>query len=317
MNRFARRGLLIAIMMGLILAGMLLGCSPGAQQEGPVPTKEVGEPTATQAFKVNLPVTSTPTLATRDGTPLPTPTQGPTKTPKPTKTPWPTTAPTSAPVDDPDMVYVPGGEFAFGSEDGKEDETPQHTVMIDGFNIDIHPVSYAEYKEFVDDTGYEPPRNWEDGQIPAGKEDNPVVWVSYEDAVVYCDWAGKRLPTEIEWEKAARGTDGLVYPWGDTFDSAKCNSQEAGIQDTTAVDSYPEGASPYGVLDMSGNVWEWTDSWYQGYSGSLYSLERYGTEYRVLRGGSWYDSSERVRTTARNSAKPGFSFSTIGFRCVK
>lgn len=296
----------------------LMACTRAPQQtEAPAPTQVSEEEEPTAAFRVELPVTKTPTQVEKEGTPAATNTPAPTNTRRPTKTPWPTQAPTSAPVDDPGMVYVPGGEFIFGSDEGKEDESPQQVVEIDSFNIDKHPVTCAEYKEFIDATGHPTPRDWENGEIPEGREDHPVIWVSWEDATAYCEWAGKRLPTEMEWEKAARGTEGNIYPWGNAFDTSLCNSQESDIQGTTPVDRYPEGASPYGALDMAGNVWEWTADWYDAYRGSVYELDRYGTTYRVLRGGSWYDGANAVRTTSRNSAKPGFSFSTIGFRCVK
>ena len=314
------RLVLVGFVLVLAAALVLSGCTrtpatqPTADQSQP---KE--EPTATVAFKVELPVTATPTqqVANEEGTPLPTYTPAPTNTPRPTKTPWPTKAPTSAPVDDPNMVYVPGGEFAFGYDGGPEDQSPAQTLTVDSFNIDKYPVTNAEYRLFVDDTGHRLPRHWKDGEIPAGKEDHPVVWVSWEDASAYAEWAGKRLPTEAEWEKAARGEQGSLYPWGEAFDIANCNSREAGVGDTTAVGSYAGGESGYGALDMSGNVWEWTSDWYDAYRGSVYSLDRYGETYKVLRGGSWFDGSDMVSAVARNSGKPTFTFSTIGFRCAK
>ncbi len=215
------------------------------------------------------------------------------------------------------MVYIPGGEFIMGSDEGNEDERPQRTVYVDGFNIDIYPVTNAEYKEFVDATGHAPPRHWEGNTYPEGKGDHPVVWVSWHDAQAYCQWAGKRLPTEAEWEKAARGTDGRKWPWGNTFDPTKCNAKESGIGETTPVGKYPEGASPYGVMDMAGNVWEWTADWYEAYPGSSYQSARFGQKNKVMRGGSWFDPSTFVRCSVRNKAKPDFSFSTIGFRCAE
>ena len=215
------------------------------------------------------------------------------------------------------MVYVPGGEFIFGSDAGREDESPQQTIHVVAFYIDIHPVTYAEYKEFVDAIGHRQPRDWVDSQIPPGKEDYPVVWVSWYDAAAYAEWRGKRLPTEIEWEKAARGTDGWQYPWGDAWAEGRCNSADAGLRETSPVGQFPQGASSYGALDMAGNVWEWTATWYDAYNGSVYTLDRFGTTCKVLRGGSWFEGADVVHTTTRNSAKPDFTFSTIGFRCAK
>jgi len=215
------------------------------------------------------------------------------------------------------MVYIAGGEFIMGSDDGNEDEKPQRAVNLDGFNIDIYPVTNADYKAFVDATGQPPPHHWEGSTYPEGKGDHPVVWVSWHDAQAYCQWAGKRLPTEAEWEKAARGTDGRKWPWGDTFDPAKCNAKESGIGETAPVGKYPEGASPYGVMDMAGNVWEWTADWYEAYPGSSYQSTRFGQKNKVMRGGSWFDAGAFVRCSVRNNAAPKFSFSTIGFRCAE
>ena len=213
------------------------------------------------------------------------------------------------------MVFVPAGEFIMGSDDGNEDERPAHTVFLDGFWIDKYEVTNAEYKGFVDATGQPPPHHWEGGTYPEGKGDHPVVWVSWHDAQAYCQWAGKRLPMEAEWEKAARGTDGRKWPWGNSFDTSKCNSGGSG--DTVPVGSYPAGASPYGAQDMAGNAWEWTADWYEAYPGSGYISSRFGQKNKVMRGGSWFDGPALVRCSARNSAAPKFSFSTIGFRCAK
>jgi len=235
----------------------------------------------------------------------------------PTSTPRPAATPTSAPSNKPNTVYIEGGAFILGSDAGNEDETPQQEMIVSSFNIDLYPVTNAEYKEFVDAAGHSPPRTWEEGSYPDGLADHPVVWVNWNDAKAYCEWAGKRLPTEFEWEKAARGTDGPVYPWGDTFDAAKCNSRESNLKGTSPVGSYPDGVSSYGLFDMAGNVWEWTADWYQGYRGTRYELSRYGEQFKVLRGGSWFDGQDAVRTAVRKSFDPNQGFSTIGFRCAE
>jgi len=319
MSHAAHRSAFLCLFSALVLASLVLGCTkePVEAPTAPPSDESTQKVTPTTAFRVELPATPTPTRVAEEGTPLPTDTPAPANTPRPTKTAWPTLAPTSAPASDPGMVYIEGGEFTFGSDEGKEDESPQQTIHIDAFNIDIHPVTCAEYREFIDAAGHRPPRNWKDGHIPSGREDHPVVWVSWHDAVAYAEWAGKRLPTEMEWEKAARGTDGRDYPWGNEFDSGKCNSKEANLGETSPVGQFPEGASPNGTLDMAGNVWEWTADWYDAYRGSVYELDRFGTTYRVFRGGSWFDGADAVRTATRNSGMPDFSFSTIGFRCAK
>jgi hypothetical protein len=148
------------------------------------------------------------------------------------------------------MVTVPAGEFQMGEE--------KQRVHVDTFQIGKYAVTNAQYKRFVDATGHPPPPYWEGRDCPAGKAIHPVVFVSWYDAEAYVKWAGKRLPTEEEWEKAARGTDGREYPWGD-WEEGRCNTREAGIGDTTPVDQYsPLSDSPYGCVDMAGNVWEWT-----------------------------------------------------------
>ena len=292
---------LFAVIIVVTLLVVATGCAPEAPPDTPVP-----QPTPTS--------TATQTAAEEAASPTPA---GPTATPVPTSTPRPAATPTSAPSNKPNTVYIQGGTFILGSDSGSEDETPQQEMVISAFNVDIYPVTSAEYKEFVDATGHNPPRTWDDGTFADGTADHPVTWVNWNDAKAYCEWAGKRLPTEFEWERAARGTDGRTYPWGDAFDAAKCNSKESGLGGTSAVGSYPDGASPDGVFDMAGNVWEWTADWYQGYRGTRYELSRYGEQYKVLRGGSWFDGGELQRTTTRKSFDPNQGFSTIGFRCAE
>ena len=173
------------------------------------------------------------------------------------------------------------------------------------YEIGAYPVTNDEYKEFIDaNPNYRSPDHWykEKRTFPEGKEHHPVEYVSFEDAFKYCEWKTKkeglqgrqyRLPAEVEWEKAARGTDGRVYPWGDEFDKEKCNSYESGIKDTTPVDKYPDGVSPYGCYDMAGNVWVWVESW----------LDK-EKKYRVLRGGSWFHDWEFVRALYRYGGAP-------------
>ncbi|MEA3459628.1 MAG: SUMF1/EgtB/PvdO family nonheme iron enzyme, partial [Chloroflexota bacterium] len=188
---------------------------------------------------------------------------------------------TQAPPEE--MVFVPAGAFLMGSEEGREDEKPMREVYLDGFCIDRYEVTNAKYAEFLNaidghvgrcgghdcaDTKDEDPDShlfydYRLGRymVEAGYEDHPVIKVSWYGAKAYCEHHGKRLPTEAEWEKAARGTDRGRYPWGDEFDARKLNS-DCRIGDTTPVGSFPEGASPYGAYDMAGNVWEWVADWY-------------------------------------------------------
>ena len=198
-----------------------------------------------------------------------------------------------------EMVEVPAGEFIFG--EGEK----QRTIYLDTFWISKYPVTNAEYAEFVKATGHRAPDHWRDGEPPRDKLNHPVVHVSWHDAQAYAKWAGKQLPTEEQWEKAARGTDGREYPWGDEFDNSRCNSRESGIGDTTPVGVYPGGVSPYGVHDMAGNVWEWTASAYEQ-----------GAKARVLRGGAWDYGRGGVRCAARDGYGPGYRYDNLGFRVV-
>jgi serine/threonine protein kinase len=230
------------------------------------------------------------------------------------------------------MVRVPAGQFLYRDEK-KEIELPE-------FWIDKTPVTNGEYARFVEATGHEPPEHWEglyrrrkkpfltgeysrlwkppttsrrntgDGLYrrrktrPEEIADHPVVDISWRDAAAYAAWAGKRLPTEEEWEKAARGTDGREYPWGD-WEEGRCNTHEAGIGGTTPVGQYsPGGDSPYGCVDMAGNVWEWTTSMWEP-----------GSSRRVVRGGSWFRNRQGARCASRWRI-PGGSFDYYGFRCV-
>lgn len=195
-----------------------------------------------------------------------------------------------------EMIYIPAGEFLMGGE--------KKPVYVDAFYIDKYPVTNAEYKAFVDATGYRQPDHWRGGTYPPDKADHPVVQVNWEDAAAYAEWAGKRLPTEEEWEKAARGTDGRTYPWGDTWEANRANTSESGILDTTPVGKYsPQGDSPYGVADMAGNVWEWTAS----------GVKRV---YLIMRGGTWLNPREDARCTSRLQYTPRRRNPYVGFRCA-
>jgi len=250
-----------------------------------------------------------------------------------------------------EMIYIPPGEFLMGStesdSDAESDEKPQHKVYLDGYWMDKTEVTNAMYAKYVEATGYKTDaeklgsgvvnnsqsNSWDDTkganwQHPGGpssnidsKTDHPVVQVSWNDAKGYCEWGGGRLPSEAEWEKAARGEDGRKYPWGDASSDNSLLNYNMNIEDTVVVGSYPLGASAYGLLDMSGNVWEWVNDWYDG---NYYknTPERNPTgpgsgQYRVLRGGSWDNVSRLVRAAGRFRGGPDSRDVNLGFRCVR
>jgi serine/threonine-protein kinase len=266
-------------------------------------------------------------------------------------------------ADGAEMVFVPAGEFVMGSEDLGDDERPVHQVHLDSFWIDRYEVTNERFARFVATTGYQTEAEtrgwgwvwkgseWEevegaDWRHPHGpdsgieaKEAFPVVLVSWNDADAYCRWAEKRLPSEAQWEKAARGpstssgqvpstTDvpsasgrGRRYAWGDTFDSGRANTRESQRGDTTPVGSFsPQGDSPYGVADMTGNVWEWVADWYGSdtyrQSSPANPLGPATGTYKVLRGGSWPFDEVYARTAFRYNVRPDYTYDFAGFRCV-
>ena len=204
----------------------------------------------------------------------------------------------------PGMVFVPAAEVALGSPQDF-DENPVETVRIAPFFIDIHPATNGEYAKFVASTGHRPPKHWLGGEAPPGEHNHPVVWLSWFDAAAYAKWAGKRLPTEREWEHAARGSDGREYPWGNEFSPDRCNCRITGLGGTSPLGSFPDGLSPFGCHDMAGNVWEWTDSWHDE-----------SEERRVLRGGSWGSGSMSVRACYRGRDFPTYWSNGYGVRCA-
>jgi formylglycine-generating enzyme required for sulfatase activity len=282
------------------------------------------------------------------------------------------------------MVLIPACPFLMGST--KEDidrlldldrnieadrlnsEIPQREVYLSAYLIDKYPVTNAQYKKFIEAGGYTQKTFWSDAgwqyllqsnplesndldSVLHGEQDCPAVNVSWYEAEAFAKWAGKRLPTEAEWEKASRGTDGWTYPWGNEFEKTRLNCAEAKIEKPTPVTKYPQGQSVYGCFDMAGNVWEWTVDWYdsqyyryapskdpQGptiaeenpYFGkpenvgvSIYELKPSPTSKtlsgcKVLRGGSWNGSGiVHVRCTNRDYDEPTYKNDTIGFRCAK
>lgn len=221
----------------------------------------------------------------------------------------------------PGMVYIPAGEFIMGSNDRWDDESPEHIALTEAFYIDLYEVTNAKYKEFVEATGHEAPFHWPNGNLPKGKEDHPVIYVNWLDADAYCKWKDKRLPTEQEWEKAARGPDGNIYPWGNVWVLTKSNNPYKGSTGTEPVGSYPDGRSVYGLFDMSGNVWEWVDSYYLPHPGNPIPKVEYGREKRILKGGSWFDCLSygcglSAPTFNRAFFNPEVRNNSFGFRCA-
>ena len=243
---------------------------------------------------------------------------------------------------DKDMVLIPSGEFMMGSQTGEDREKPLRKVYLPDFYIARYPVTAVEFEVFVKETGYRTEAekrgsgwvyregkwaevkgaDWRHPSAPqsgiAGKQRHPVVQVSWDDAVAYAKWAGKRLPTEAEWEKAAHGKDGRTWPWGNEWVDGKCNTEEAGVGNTTPAGRYsPAGDSPYGVADMAGNVWEWTADWYDRYPGSSFKDDGFGRKYRVLHGGSWYRPRDFARCAYRYWGSPVDRWSDLGFRVAE
>ncbi len=247
-------------------------------------------------------------------------------------------------VDKRPAVLVPEGKFVFGSNSGDRDEYPEQVVDLPAYYIDKYEVSNRDFYVYVKDAGVKLPLSW-NGTV---RDDDLPALVTYYEADAYAKWAGKRLPTEEEWEKAARG-EGLtaerradesiriirhpiIYPWGNTFDPSKLNSVDF-WQDSGIVSDYRKshprgplpvnafegiGDSPYGVVNMAGNAREWTSSWYGPYKGNTYRNRKYGTQVKVVRGGYWYSSSYQVRTTSRDlGGLPNLYRDVAGFRCVR
>ncbi len=345
-----------AAALGLALIG--LSTLTGAADRPATPTPAGGTAVATVVAAVDTPA----------ATAVPSNTPRPTRTPGPSPT-APEIRETVVAIDLMTVLYVPGGQFLLGSADSDpqaaDNEQPQLQVFLDGFWIDYAEVTVAQFTDFIQETGYVtdaergcctgafakvggtvftgdrgnvfvPSASW---RLPegAGAEEarplRPVVQVSWNDAQVYCAWAGRRLPTEAEWDKAARGTQGQIYPWGNYFDGRRLNfcdkncpatwrlaAVDDGFSRTANVTAYAGGASPYGALGMVGNVWEWVNDYYDSRGYRRFPTANppgvdTGTE-RVVRGGSWIDSPDRVRAAARNHLAADGRNNFTGFRCA-
>jgi len=255
-----------------------------------------------------------------------------------------------------DFVLIPEGEFVIGSDSSTDrlaqpDEMPMHRLRVTDFYIMRNMVTNDQYRHFVEATGHRPPQFWPDGKLPQNKAGHPVVGVSYHDAIAFCRWARQatglpvRLPTEPEWEKAARSDDGRLYPWGNKWENGLCNSVEAKKKNTTPVGDYsPQGDSPYGVADLGGNAQEWCSSLFGPYPYDpqdgreilVYNMnpeellpkiletgctsnpqapEAY-LDKSVIRGGSWREERLVSRCAYRGWAAPMHRSDDTSFRCV-
>ena len=231
------------------------------------------------------------------------------------------------------MVVIPGSKFIMGNDGrgddgpGDEDEQPAHQVQVRSFRMDRYETTNAMYAAFVKATRRAVPHHWANGTSPEDTADHPVIYVDWHDADAFCRWAGKRLPTEAEWERAARGTDGRRFPWGNDFSTSKANTPQYWLTkhepgNTMPAGSFPQGRSPEGLEDMAGNVYEWVADWYQPYPGNTVPNVHYGVKNKVLRGGSWYDClsygcglSSPVYNRSRFA--PAIKNKGFGFRCAQ
>jgi formylglycine-generating enzyme required for sulfatase activity len=286
--------------------------------------------------------TSPPTIPATS-TPSPSPTEIPTHTPVPSPSPTAPIREMIAPIDQMVLVEIPAGEFEMGSSkvddpDAFDEELPQHIVYLDTYWIDQTEVTNAQYALCVAASGActQPANNYsltrESYYDDSQYANYPVIFVSWGQAAAYCAWANRRLPTEAEWEKAARGTDGRIYPWGNIFDGTLVNycdvnckspwrdpSFTDGYEDTSPVGAYSTGESVYPVWDMAGNVYEWVADWYGPYNSSR-QVEPIGPDSgteKIIRGGSWGDDRLHIRTAIRSHIGPDNWLNFIGFRCAR
>lgn len=233
------------------------------------------------------------------------------------------------------MVLVPAGPFIMGNENWNKNERPIHTVTLDTYYIDQFEVNNTSFAEFLNANGnqIEGYAHWVEASDPDlhihqvdgiwipddGYANHPINEATWYAARAFCTWRNARLPTEAEWEKAARGNDGRTYPWGEEVPTCEIANFSGCLYDSAPIDSYPEGVSPYGVYNMAGNVMEWVADWYI----SPYNLEDNDNplgpeqgDYRIFRGGSWFNASTQLRTTYRFAKLPVLTYKANGFRCA-
>lgn len=328
----------LPVLVGLaVLWAMLTGC------------RQAASPTA---FPTDI-VTATPPSPTGTESLIPTETntQTPTETavtnPTTTQTPEPTHTPSVTPfpaqITDEQgavMVLVPAGEFLMGSDSWSGSEKPAHLVHLDNYYIDQFEVSNAAFVEFLNEVGNQiegvaGKAHWVEESDPdlqihpldgvwqtdPGREYHPMNEVTWFGARAFCEWRSARLPSEAEWEKAARGTDGRTYPWGETEPNCDMANYAGCYYDSVPVDSYPAWVGPYGTYNMAGNVHEWTNDWYsEDYYTNSPTENPTGPEngdYKVFRGASWFNGNFQTRTTYRYPKLPVLTYKANGFRCAR
>jgi len=240
-------------------------------------------------------------------------------------------------IDNKEMILIPAGEFVMGtnktdSENTHQkigsvkplylDQQPERRINLEAYYIDKYEVTNREYKLFIDSTQYiDLPTLWKDGSYPEDLANHPVTNITWSEAMAYALWAGKTLPTEIQWEKAARGPEGNIFPWGDKYIKGNANMGKGSLKTTMDVGSNPGDKSSYKVYDLAGNVMEWTQDWYQPYPGSDYKSQRFGKKFKVLRGNSFQKGGHYFLEAYqflfyRTEADPNDYFENVGFRCV-
>ena len=237
----------------------------------------------------------------------------------------------AAAAGEPEMAFIPGGDFLRGRshslpDDGLpwfpnllKDSRPVRSITVDPFYLDRHETTNRDFADFLAAAGRPAPYYWPRGKPPAGKENHPVVNITWDEAAAYCEWADKRLPTEAEWERAVRGLrEGLKYPWGGADPGQDKLARYDGVDGPGEVCNFPENA--FGLCDMAGNVWEWCSDWYaKDYYAKAPPANPPGPKqglYRVLRGGSWLDPAKYMTCSFRSFARPVDRSPTIGFRCA-
>ncbi|MFZ6027185.1 MAG: SUMF1/EgtB/PvdO family nonheme iron enzyme [Chloroflexota bacterium] len=339
MSRSKSSLLFASFLICFLMACSVLGNSPAATA---VPTRTLPvKPDNTETAVAGRPATAV-TIAATDR-PADSPTFSPTAVSPATATPTVDPFPTVNPWDGALLNWIPAGRFIMGANPGSTDfwgaEAPAHTVMLDAFVMYRHEVTNAMYQACVKAAACSSPRTYSSPSAGlyftnSSFNDYPVIYVTHGEAAAYCEWVGGRLPSEAEWEKAARGEDGRLYPWGnDPLDETRANfcgqdcphdsanaDLDDGYPDLAPVGSFPAGASPYGVMDMAGNVLEWTADWYQADYYAVSPAENpegpaSGSKHPI-RGGSWFNDQSGLRTAARASMNSGDAADTLGFRCA-